>query len=73
MKARCIDCKGSQICVHKKRKTRCIECGGSELCEHKKRKGYCIECFKKCKNPECNSVLKDNEYQGYCFVCYVLL
>jgi hypothetical protein len=75
MRARCIDCGGSQICMHGKRKTRCIDCGGSELCEHQRRKGYCVECIKqkkKCKNTECNSVIKDNEYQGYCFVCFVL-
>ena len=72
--SRCKDCGGSSICEHDKRRSQCKDCGGSEICLHKKRKTLCRECVtqKKCKNTECNSVIKDNEYQGYCFVCFVL-
>ena len=53
----CLDCGGSQICKHKKKKVFCGECGGSQLCLYckdwpdgrkgnKEYDGYCATCFK---------------------------
>ena len=43
-KARCKECKGSQICEHNKDRARCKESGGSQICIHKKFKEVCKEC-----------------------------
>ena len=41
----CVDCEGSQICVHKKRKYYCKDCEGSQICEHKKVRNNCKLCI----------------------------
>jgi hypothetical protein len=43
MKQRCVDCGGSQVCKHNKRKDQCRECGGNGFCQHNKRKARCRE------------------------------
>ena len=40
-----VDCEGSQICEHKKRKYFCKDCGGSQICKHKKVKSNCKLCI----------------------------
>jgi hypothetical protein len=32
---KCVDCGGSSICDHGRRKASCKDCGGSGICDHK--------------------------------------
>jgi len=74
IKENCKDCTGRTLCPHLNVKSYCKECNkNNEYCQHKRRKSRCFMCDKKrCKNSLCKSILKDNEYEGYCFVCFVL-
>ncbi len=48
----CVDCEGSNICIHKKNKLTCRECchefKASRICVHEINKSYC----KKCSDPK---------------------
>jgi hypothetical protein len=39
-----MECQGSQMCLHGRRKDFCKECKGSQICSHGRRKFYCKEC-----------------------------
>ena len=43
-KNRCVECGGSSMCEHKRRRGTCIECGGASTCVHKRQKAECIDC-----------------------------
>lgn len=44
VQSHCIDCHGTQICIHQIRKQLCIECGGSLVCIHKTQRIACKTC-----------------------------
>ena len=75
-KTDCMLCSGANNCRHKRSKMHCIHCGGSEICVHLRRYIYCEYCKKheqkrECKSPFCDTMTL-NEYEGYCFACFVL-
>jgi len=41
------ECKGSQICEHKKLRSKCVNCHGGSICIHNKRNDRCKICFPK--------------------------
>ena len=44
-KSRCVECGGSELCEHGKRREYCKDCAGSQICEHREYKYNCKECL----------------------------
>lgn len=69
----CIQCNGSQICIHDKIKTYCIECNGKQICIHHKIKTRCIQCNGSDLCISCKSVRKSKKYDNHCLRCFIHL
>ena len=73
----CIICGGSRMCRHKRMRMHCIICGGSEICIHLRKYIYCEYCKQNERKRECKSLfcntMTSNDYEGYCFACFVFI
>lgn len=48
----CVDCNGSSICVHKRRRFGCKQCKQSGLCKHNVISSNCDKCILKKSNKQ---------------------
>ena len=39
-----MDCGGSSVCEHGRRRSRCKDCGGGSICEHGRVRSICKDC-----------------------------
>ncbi len=65
---RCVDCDGSQICEHRKRRENCADCGGSAICEHLINKRYCKLCggSQICEHGRKKAYCRDCDGSAFC-------
>ena len=59
---KCVECRGSGICIHDRQRTTCVECRGSSMCVHDRQRAICIECHG-------SSICDHNKQRNTCIQC----